>query len=262
MQGADLIGTVAVLIFAALVVTAYVIASVKTKNKSGEWTKFADAADDGESEEIPTVTEAMADKTAREPDAFAENLPTVSMITSGFGEAVGESGEDEELDEWEEAESDREEDTVIVNPDTGESVAYGKSFTAKIVQSDARLKQWYSDIKNILLSFEGVNSELSWDSENFSVNRKRVANLVIRGKTLCLNLAVTLNDTGDDVFDVPCVYRINCVGSAKRVGRIVRETLGVLSRPAVEVKPQDFRPDFKSTEQLIEEGHIRPLNCL
>lgn len=99
-------------------------------------------------------------------------------------------------------------------------IKYNKSFTAKLIQSDDEVKSYYSALKNELLSYDGIKSRISWKGEAFYCGRKTYAKLAIRGKCVCLFLALNANDYTetkykvDDMSEVaayekiPCLYRI------------------------------------------------------
>lgn len=99
-------------------------------------------------------------------------------------------------------------------------IKYSKSFVAKLIQSDDQTKQYYSELKNKLLSYDGVKSRISWKCETFRKGRKPLAKLRLRGKTLSITLALNPDDYAGTKYRVeslaeiksylatPCLYRI------------------------------------------------------
>ncbi len=99
-------------------------------------------------------------------------------------------------------------------------IKYNKSFTAKLIQSDAEVKNYYSAIKNELLSYTGIKTRMSWKGESFYSGRQTYAKLCIRGKCVCLFLALNPKNYEDTKYKVddmteiaayekiPCLYRI------------------------------------------------------
>lgn len=99
-------------------------------------------------------------------------------------------------------------------------IKYNKSFTAKLKQSDAEVKNYYSAIKNELLSYTGIKTRMSWKGESFYSGRQTYAKLCIRGKCVCLFLALNPKNYEDSKYKVddmteiaayekiPCLYRI------------------------------------------------------
>ena len=71
-----------------------------------------------------------------------------------------------------------------------ERVRLDRSFMADLCQLSNEAKEWYSNLKNELLSYDKVKDRTDWKCETFSVGRTVVARLIVRSKTLCLLLAV------------------------------------------------------------------------
>ncbi|MDE7213008.1 MAG: hypothetical protein K2N42_00335, partial [Anaeroplasmataceae bacterium] len=109
-------------------------------------------------------------------------------------------------------------DEVIVD---GQIVRYNRSFLARLIQASDLLKNRYSELKNHILSYRGVKDKISWKKETFRVGRKTLVTFVVRGKTLCLSMALDpkqFEDTKYKVDDLsvrspksktPCLYRIS-----------------------------------------------------
>lgn len=113
-----------------------------------------------------------------------------------------------------------------------ETVSYAYSFMAKLSHLQANVKEWYSQIKNELLSYMGVRVKSGNKFETFSLGRKTVARLTVRGKTLCAMLAID-PATCDKKYAVevsksstPCLYRIK---SARRVKYACELIAGMMS---------------------------------
>ena len=69
-------------------------------------------------------------------------------------------------------------------------IKYNKSFTAKLIQSSDINKEYYSQLKNELLSYSGIKARTSWKYETFYAGRQTFARLSVRGKKLCLFLSL------------------------------------------------------------------------
>ena len=69
-------------------------------------------------------------------------------------------------------------------------IKYNKSFTAKLIQSSDINKEYYSQLKNELLSYGGIKARTSWKYETFYAGRQTFARLSVRGKKLCLFLSL------------------------------------------------------------------------
>ncbi len=85
-----------------------------------------------------------------------------------------------------------EERPSAVGKDNGKilvRVRYNRSFTAKLIQSDDKIKSYYGEIRNGLMRYK-VKSRISWRYETFRTGRKLLARISVRGKTLSLYLAL------------------------------------------------------------------------
>lgn len=151
-----------------------------------------------------------------------------------------------------------------------EFTRYNRSFIARIIQADDELKARYSELKNHILSYKNVYNKITWKREAFySDKRICVATFAIRGKTLCLFLAVDpakFEGTKYKVEDrlskrphakMPTMYRIRSDRStkfAREMLNIVFAEHGLVENP--DYTPTNFRPAYKSTDNLIKKGYI------
>jgi hypothetical protein len=98
-------------------------------------------------------------------------------------------------------------------------IRYNKSFTAKLSQTSDETKGYYTALKNELLSYKLIRSRVSWKYDNIRYGVEPIAKFVVRGKTLCLYLALNPDDYADSKYKVerstdklysfvPCLYRI------------------------------------------------------
>ena len=72
----------------------------------------------------------------------------------------------------------------------GEVPKYLRSFRSRLIQALPRVKNYYSVIKNELLSYKKMRSSESWNAESFLLGRKTYAKMMVVGKTLCVFLAL------------------------------------------------------------------------
>ncbi len=181
--------------------------------------------------------------------------------------------EPEEVEEIEEEVADEVEAEVAIAEDEEYSFLK-KSFQAKMVLGDAKSKDYYSEIKNALLSYKKVHSTISWKGDRFNHGRSTIARFALSGKTLCLYLALDPNsedlpsstfhqkDVSDkkSLEDTPFMFKIKSDLALKRAFRLVEalaQTLGM--EKDAKYEKQDYTLDIKrrSIEKLIEEGLIK-----
>ena len=165
-------------------------------------------------------------------------------------------------------------DNQLVDAETGLVIRLKKSFTAKIRQSDEKVKAYYSDLKNELTSYKKINSNVSWHGDRFNFGRETIAKINICGKTLCFYLALDPNDPEykstvyhqKDVGNqkayesTPFMVKVKSDAAAKKALRLVgylAEKVGTEKQEGFEAV--DYVEEFKyqSTKQLFEDGYIK-----
>lgn len=137
-------------------------------------------------EEIPAAEpaeEAPAEKSA------AEEAPAEEPAAQPGPVAAEE--EPEEEDEAEASEGD-EIDNALVTTVTGAKVfvQYRRSFTARLIQSDDAMKDYYNRLRSALLSCKGVKERSSWNYDSYNVGRRQFAKVNANRKSLILYLAL------------------------------------------------------------------------
>ncbi|MDE5593353.1 MAG: hypothetical protein K2I75_05405, partial [Clostridiales bacterium] len=151
-----------------------------------------------------------------------------------------------------------------------ERVSYNRSLTAKLAQMNNKSKEWYSQIKNELLSYDKVKVRMSWKRETFRIGRLTVAKLIVRGKTLCLLVAVepasyagtkfSVRDMSNlsSMADTPTMYRIRkerrCKYAKEMIADIMKE-LKVYKNPAYEA--QDYFIPYEGDVSLMQRGLVK-----
>ena len=175
-----------------------------------------------------------------------------------------------EPEEEDEPEPEPEEDASSYVTEGKDRVHYDRSFTAKIIQLKDDSKEWYTQVKNELLSYQKVKDRMSWKKETFRLGREAIARFVVRGKTLCLMLAVepagftgtkfTVEDVSAvaSTADTPCLYRIKSARRAKYAKELINavmKELGIKKDPNFE--PQDYYVPYEGTMGLMERGLIK-----
>ena len=218
----------------------------------------------------PAAQQAAAEEPDDE-DEEEQSAPAAEPVLDENGEVTEapapvpqpEPEDDEDDDDEEEGGS-----TFIT--EGSERVRYNRSFTAKICQQSNETKEWYSELKNELLSYERVRARMSWKRESFRIGRLNLARLVVRGKTLCLLLAVepisytgtkyTVEDVSNvaSTADTPTLYRIK---SARRL-KYAKEMLeGIMREVKTYKKPdfeaQDYFLPYEGDMALIQRGLIK-----
>ena len=155
---------------------------------------------------------------------------------------------------------------------TEDGVRYNKSFTAKLIQSDDKVKSWYAALKNELLSYKKVKARMSWKRENYHFGRKNIVCFSFRGKTLCVYFALNPNEFEESKYkveasdyavyaDTPCMYRIK---NERRV-RYAKDLITMVMKIADAERndgyvSEDYNLPYEDTEALIEKRLIKVVN--
>lgn len=156
------------------------------------------------------------------------------------------------------------------------SVKYSRSFTAKLMQADNAVKQYYSDLKNCLLSYKGVKSRVCWRWETFRYGRKPLVKICLRGKTLSLAFALNTQNYADGKYAVedishiaayaetPCLYRIKNARRALYAQQLIAD---VMESCNVQVNQKFLSADYvrslpyKSIEALLALKLVKELTA-
>ncbi len=153
-------------------------------------------------------------------------------------------------------------------------VRYRTSFMSRFIQSEERIQDYYAVIKNLLLSFDGVNSEIAWSCETFTKDDKACAKVNIKDKTLMLYLALDPERYRDSKYHYTYVYdkyakykdskpammiKIKNDRALKHAIALIYDMMEELNISGGDVKDVDYRHAYETTEQLIARGLIKIL---
>lgn len=158
--------------------------------------------------------------------------------------------------------------TVADEPSVG-SYRLAKSFTAKLILSDDVLKERYSELKNALLSYKKVKARTSWKCETFRFGRAALAKIMIRGKKLCLYLALSAEEIPNAKYKVenvggskansetPTVYKVKNALRVKNSKQLIAFLAQKHGLTSLERETENFAPAYKTEEELLACGLIR-----
>lgn len=148
------------------------------------------------------------------------------------------------------------------------TLRYDKSFMAKMIQSDDDVKNWYTELKNYLLSFDRVKSRVSWKHEMFRAGRQPVGRIAFRGKTMCLFLPLDPGTVDEkykvedvsslsSVEETPCMYRIKNDRRVKYAKELILSVAEHLNTVQTEREPVDYYMPYEGVVQLINKGLVK-----
>ena len=151
---------------------------------------------------------------------------------------------------------------------------YSRSFLAKLIQSDKRIKEYYATIATKLLSYDKVKSRLNWSGISFTRGRATIAKITFAGKTLKVNLAADpalyqsgrykMKDTSGTkkYAQVPAMIKVKSDGAVKFTLSVIDDIAGRLSMPLREppmlpIQAKHF--PYDTFDNLLTRGLIRLL---
>ena len=262
----------AVLAVAAIIIIAACVTAIKRRRAADGRDTAAREGAACDREELP-AEEGVAEEGAVPVACDA----SASAPDAGVQTAVAEAQPDipQETDVPAAEEPARQEYPVqgkvmFIKPRPGMFIRYryNRSFAAKLIQSEDKVKRWYSELKRELLSYKKVTARVSWRHESFRYGRPTAAKFVIRGKTLCLCLALDPAAYAESKYIVsdmsryskfaatPLLYRIK----NERRCRYAKELIAKLFEGAEAAVPpeEDFSAiPYEDTQSLVEKGLIR-----
>lgn len=225
-------------------------------------------------EEPAEEAEELVEEVAEEPAALS--APEVVIVPQPVEEPAEEPEEEElaatALEESEDEDAARPVHISVITEGEKELMTrYKRSFIAKICQSDETIKGYYSDLKNALMSYKKVHSQLNWSNDRFSYGGETVAKIGISGKTLCLYVALDPEEFPKTVYHqryagdkkmyekTPMMLKVKSGVAVKRAVKL----LELLMERNGAVKSGDAPVDYaakypyQSDEVLLREGQIK-----
>ena len=148
------------------------------------------------------------------------------------------------------------------------SVRFRTSFESRYIQSGV-LQDYYTAIKNLLLSYKGVKARTSWNHESFNKGRQQCAQINIKGNALLVYLALDpanynvkkyhFNDmSGKPKFDgTPMLMKVKSERALKYTLELIAEMMNVLEIPAGKAVSVDYHAPYETTEALAARGLVK-----
>lgn len=222
-----------------------------------------------EEEELVTVTDVIED--VEEPvEEVVEEAVEEEPVQPAPVVIVAAKSDDDDDDGDSDGEGEEDENGV----DFLNMMRYNRSFIARIIQSSDDTKNYYGTVRNALLSYRKVNSNIAWGAERFHKGRETIARFKIRGKTLVLYMAIDPKEIEYSVYhqkDVsnnkslhgtPTMIKIKSPRGVKKAVRLVDlmlEKRDGIKRPVPDRDYAAMYP-YETMEELIEDGLVKDVN--
>ncbi len=147
-----------------------------------------------------------------------------------------------------------------------------KSYVAKMCQADETVKIFYEELSNYLQSFKKVKSRISNACDSFRFGMKYLAKITIKGKTLCMYLALNPAEFEDSKYhftdvsakkkyeDTPMMLKIRSNRALKYAKELIDTMMQqneAVANPTYEAQAIAKLYPAKTNAQLVKEGEIK-----
>ena len=145
-------------------------------------------------------------------------------------------------------------------------VRYRRSYLSRYIQADAELQDYYTAIKNELLSYKKVVSRISWKQESFKRGREFLSIINVKGKSLYVYLAIDptgyegkhfITNVADKMPETPLLVKVKNERSLNVALRLIEEMAEQIDLVRTEHEAEDFHMPYESDEALLEKGLIK-----
>lgn len=148
-------------------------------------------------------------------------------------------------------------------------VRYRSSFMSRLIQSEEPIQDYYTVVKNKLLSYKGVKARLSWNFESFNKGRIQCAKLNVKGKNFMVYLGLDPNEYNVnkyhfvDVSDkpkldkVPMMLKIKSERGLKYAIELIEEVMRVNEIEATDIPEVDYHMPYETTTALAARDLVK-----
>ena len=225
-------------------------------------------------EEAP-VEEEVAEEIVEEPiteEAPAEEAVEEAPVEEAPAEEAVEEAPVEEPVVYEEV-APTVVPTYIDNEGNKIEIKYSRSFIANVIQSEDAVKDYYSELKNHILSYKGVKSKISWKFDSYNKGRDQLFKMKLRGKTICLYCALDPNEFDKSKYhhdaidakifaEVPMLVKIKSglgLRKAKELVDIVMAKFGIEKNAKAKTVDYVNMYPYEETEVLLAKKLVKAL---
>ena len=228
------------------------------------------------------VVEEAAEEVVEEPAEEVVEEPAEEVVEEAAEEVAEEAPVVEEEPVVEEAPAEPEVleevaptivPTYIDNEGNKIDIKYSRSFEANLIQSEDTVKDYYSELKNHILSYKGVKTKISWKFDSFGKGRDQLFKMKLRGKTICLYCALNPDDFDKSKYhheainakifaEVPMLVKIKSglgLRKAKELVDIVMANYGIEKNPKFKEVDYVAMYPYEETEVLVSKKLVKAL---
>ena len=206
-----------------------------------------------EAEEIPEVDEVVEEETEEAIPAVDEEVAPIEEEAKTAVLVMGEDGK---------------EATAVIGGQVVH-IRFRSSFMSRLIQSTEKVQDFYSTIKNYVLSYKGIKARSSWNYEAFNKGRVQLVKLNIKGKTLVVNLNLDPKEFNIDKYHfidcsdkpkfakVPMMMKVRSARALKYTLELIDEMMKQYELTQGEIPTVDYRMPYETTEELAMRGVVK-----
>ncbi len=166
--------------------------------------------------------------------------------------------------------SDITPEPVTVNTESI-AIRYRSSFTSRLIQAEANIQDYYTKIKNFILSYKGVKAKTSWNFESFNRSRDQLVKINVKGKALLVYLALDPNEfnvtkyhftdvSNDAKFSqVRLLMKVKSDRGLKYVLELISALMSNLNIEQGELQSVDYHMPYENNETLARRGIVKAI---
>ena len=258
---------------AAIILLIIIIIVIKKKRKKNK-PEAPKAKEEPKPEPPKPEAEAEAEAVENEAEAEAtEEAPSEDVTEETVTEEVPEEEEKPSIVIHDSVEDIKEdvvaEDGAAAAPEIVH-VRCRSSFTSRLIQSEPPIQDYYTILKNALLSYKGVKARMSFNFESFNSGRVQCAKLNVKGKSFLVYLGLDLEEYNvnkyhfSDASDkpkfekVPMMLKVKSDRSLRYALELIDE---VMKKNGFEKDPkfqeQDYHMPYETTAALAEKELVK-----
>ncbi|MBQ3640246.1 MAG: hypothetical protein II955_06975, partial [Clostridia bacterium] len=152
---------------------------------------------------------------------------------------------------------------------------YRQSYESRLVLSKDPIQDYYSGIKNALLSYKGVKSRISWANETFRQGRNHIAKIIVKTSSLYIYLALDPEQLAGTKYEsavtvlsgrkkfetVPVLLKIKGERKYKYALEMIAMVCGdkLALPPNKKFAETDYKRPVQSLDEMVESGLVRKL---
>jgi hypothetical protein len=209
---------------------------------------------------LESTEEAVSEETVTEP------IPAVVIPVEPANEPTAEANEPT----VEEAREPEIKPEIIISGDVEIPVRYRHSFMSRLIQSEPPIQDYYTEVKNALMSYKGVKARTSWNFESFNKGRDQLAKLNVKGKNFLVYLNLNPEEynvkkyhfqdvTGKPkVGDVPMLLKVKSDRGLKYAIELIYEMMAKFEfERSADAPIVDYHMPFETTEELAKRDLVK-----